>query len=264
MTSPDSVPLWLLIFSCGLFGLVIGSFANVCVHRIPRGESVVVPGSHCPACNHALAWYDNIPVLSWLLLNGACRYCHATISSRYPLLEATMALAWGLLAWHYAAPSLLLAEALLLFTLLWILTWIDLETMLLPDLLTLPGIAVGIGFSFLDGSLLHGAWLDSVIGAAVGYGFFWGVARLFLLCTGREGMGYGDFKLLALLGAFMGWQSLLFIVFASSAIGAVIGSLSLLLARRGIRAEIPFGPYLALAGMIWFLWHQPILRAYLG
>lgn len=259
-----SAPAALFTGASALFGLIVGSFANVCVHRIPRGESVVTPASHCPACGHALAWYDNIPLVSWLLLRGACRYCRTPISARYPLIEATMAAAWGGLAWHFGTPSLLLAEGLLLFTLLWILTWIDLETMLLPDLLTLPGIVVGLLFSACDGSLLHGRWLDGVIGAAAGYGFFWGVARLFRLATGREGMGYGDFKLLALIGAFMGWQALPFVIFASSLLGALLGTLFLLLARRGLRAEIPFGPYLALAGMVWFLWHEPILTAYLG
>jgi len=178
-------------------------------------------------------------------------------------LEGVVGASWGLLAWHIGSPSLLLAEGLLLFTLLWILTWIDLETMLLPDILTLPGIAIGIGFSCIDSSFLNGHWLDAVIGAAVGYGFFWSVARLFLLFTGKEGMGYGDFKLLAMLGAFMGWQALLFIIFASSVIGAVVGSASLLLARKGMGAQIPFGPFLALAGMIWFVWHQSIIAHYL-
>lgn len=251
------------MIDCTLLGLIIGSFANVCVYRIPRGESVAFPGSHCPRCGHAVAWYDNIPLVSWLILRGKCRHCHGAIHWRYPLLEALVGGSWGLLAWHFGVPSPLLGEGLLLFTLLWILTWIDLETMLLPDILTLPGIAIGLGFSFWGGSFVGGHWPDAVIGAAAGYGFFWGVARLFLLLTGREGMGYGDFKLLAMLGAFMGWQALPFVIFASSVIGAVIGSLALLLARKGLRAEIPFGPYLALAGMIWFVWHAPLLHGYL-
>jgi len=254
---------WLLVCYCTIIGLMIGSFANVCVYRIPRGESVAFPGSHCPRCHHAVAWFDNIPLISWLILRGLCRNCHGSISWRYPVLEALVGVSWGYLAWQIGTPSLLLGEGLLLFTLLWILTWIDLETMLLPDALTLPGIIIGIGFSYFDASFLGGHWLDSVIGAAAGYGFFWGVARIFLLTTGREGMGYGDFKLLAMLGAFMGWQALLFIIFASSVIGAVVGSVSLLLTRKGMGAQIPFGPFLALAGMIWFLWHRPLLEGYL-
>ncbi|MDQ6963390.1 MAG: prepilin peptidase [Mariprofundales bacterium] len=253
----------MLTLYCTLLGLIIGSFANVCVYRIPRGESVALPGSHCPRCHHEVAWYDNIPLLSWIILRGACRNCHGTISWRYPALEALVGISWGGLAWYIGSPSLLLGEGLLLFTILWILTWIDIETMLLPDILTLPGIIVGIGLSSFDGSFLHGHWLDALIGSAAGYLFFWGVARIFLLATGREGMGYGDFKLLAMLGAFMGWQSLLFIIFTSSIIGAVAGSLSLLMARKDISAQIPFGPYLAVAGMIWFLWHRPLLEGYL-
>ncbi|MDX8409158.1 MAG: A24 family peptidase [Mariprofundales bacterium] len=167
-------------------------------------------------------------------------------------------LSWGYLGWHIGQPSLPLAEGLILFTMLWILTWIDLETMLLPDILTLPGIAIGLAFATMDGS-----WFNAIIGAAAGYGFFWSVARLFLFATGKEGMGYGDFKLLAMLGAFMGWQALLFIVFFSSVIGAVVGAISLALARKGMGTQIPFGPFLALAGMVWFLWSEPILQAYL-
>jgi len=242
----------------GLFGLVVGSFANVCVHRIPLGESVVHPRSRCPSCGTMIAWYDNLPLLSWLLLRGRCRHCGSSISVRYPLLELLMGLSWAALAWHFG-PTLMLAEAIVLITLLWILTLIDLETFLLPNVLTLPGIAVGLLFSWLQGDAI-----DALIGAAAGYGSFWLIARLFLMATKREGMGYGDFKLLAMLGAFMGWQALPFIVLISSLAGALIGSLFLLLSRRGFRTEIPYGPYLAAAGMIWFLWGKPLLGWYTG
>jgi len=242
----------------GMLGLMVGSFSNVCVHRIPRGESVVHPRSRCPACGSMIAWYDNIPVFSWLLLRGRCRKCGGRISARYPLLELLMGASWAALAWHYG-PTLFFAEAIVLVTLLWILTLIDLETYLLPNVLTLPGIAIGLGFAWW-----HGMLLDGAIGALAGYGVFWLVAKLFFLATRREGMGYGDFKLLAMLGAFMGWQALPFIVLLSSLTGAVIGSIFLLLAKRGMRSEIPFGPYLALAGMIWFLWGGEILGWYTG
>ncbi|MDQ6951591.1 MAG: prepilin peptidase [Mariprofundales bacterium] len=249
---------WLLAINCAVLGLIVGSFANVCVYRIPRGESIAFPGSHCPSCGHDLAWYDNIPLLAWLLLRGHCRYCQGKIHWRYPLLEALVGLSWGYLGWHIGQPSLALAEGIILFTMLWILTGIDLETMLLPDILTLPGIAIGLGFAAIDGS-----WPDAAIGAVAGYSFFWIVARLFLFTTGKEGMGYGDFKLLSMLGAFMGWQALPFIVFFSSVIGAVVGAASLALARKGMGTQIPFGPFLALAGMVWFLWGDAILRTYL-
>ncbi len=252
----------LLSIVCGLFGLVFGSLANVCVYRIPRRESVAFPGSHCPRCGHDIDWYDNIPLISWLFLKGRCRHCQGAIAWRYPLLELIMGISWAALAWHFGpTPHLLIA--LVLFFLLWVLSVIDLETGLLPNALTFPGIALGLMFSWWLGSGLQGLQ-DAVIGTAAGYGVFWLVARVFLLLTGREGMGYGDFKLLAMLGAFMGWQALPFIIFASSLVGALIGSLFLLLARRGFRTEIPFGPYLAAAGMIWFLWGGSILDWYAG
>jgi len=246
------------ILAAGVLGLMFGSFANVCVHRIPQGLSVVSPGSRCPSCGSAIAWYDNIPLISWLLLGGKCRSCKAPISIRYPILELLMGVSWAGLAWRYGMTPLF-AQALVLATLLWILTLIDLETFLLPNVLTFPGIAIGLLFSWH-----FGYWQDALIGAIAGYGLFWLVARIFLMVTGREGMGYGDFKLLSMLGAFMGWQALPFIVFASSLVGAVFGTIFLLLARKGLRAEIPFGPYLAAAGMIWYLWGNDILNWYVG
>jgi len=250
--------MWMLTLPAGLFGLLFGSFANVCVHRIPLRVSIVTPGSRCPACEHDIAWYDNIPLLSWIILRGKCRHCKAPISIRYPILELLMGLSWAGLAWHFGLSPLLL-QVLLLVSLLWVLTLIDLETGLLPNVLTFPGIAIGLAFAWW-----FGYFQDALIGAAIGYGAFWLIARLFLLVTGREGMGYGDFKLLAMLGAFMGWQALPFIVFASSFVGAIVGTLFLLLAKKNMQAEIPFGPYLAGAGMIWFLWGAEILQFYAG
>lgn len=251
-------PLLFLILASGLLGLMFGSFANVCVHRIPLRISIVSPRSRCPSCESPIAWYDNIPLVSWLLLGGKCRRCKTAISVRYPLLELLMGLSWAGLAWRYGFSPMLL-QALLLASLLWILTLIDLETGLLPNVLTFPGIAIGLGFSFW-----LGYWQDALIGVVLGYGVFWLVARLFLMVTGREGMGYGDFKLLAMLGAFMGWQALPFIVFASSLVGAVVGILFLSLSHKDMRTEIPFGPYLAAAGMVWFLWGAGILQWYAG
>lgn len=242
-----------VIAACGLLGLLFGSFANVLVHRLPRGESIVYPGSRCPKCAHAISWYDNIPVFSWLWLRGRCRHCAASVAWRYPLLEAGLGLLWAGLAWHFPfGPQL--GMALVLSFLLWVLTWIDLETGLLPDALTFPGIAAGLLLSALFGDVY-----SSLTGALAGYAVFWLVARLFLLLTGREGMGQGDFKLLAMLGAFLGWQALPFVVFLSSFVGAIIGSLFLLLSRQSMRAEIPFGPYLAAAGMLWLVWGESLL-----
>ena len=246
----------LLVAASTLLGLIFGSFANVCVYRIPRRESLSFPGSHCPACGKPIAATDNIPLFSWLILRGKCRHCGVAISWRYPLLELLMAISWGALAWHFGFSPLLL-EGMCLSFLLWILTFIDLEQGILPNALTFPGMALGICFSFWLGD-----WQASAIGMVAGYWVFWLVARLFLLVTGREGMGYGDFKLLAMLGAFMGWQALPFIILTSSVIGVVAGSIFLILARRGLRAEIPFGPYLALAGMLWFVSGADIVKWY--
>jgi len=247
-------------FSFGVLGLLFGSFSNVCVHRIPLGESIVSPGSRCPSCRTSIVWYDNIPVISWLVLGRKCRHCSAPIAWRYPMLELSMGIIWATLAWNYPLspyPSLILIQSLVLVSMLWVLTLIDIETFLLPDVITLPGIAAGLAFAWLDGYIL-----DAAIGALAGYGVFWLVARLFLLATNREGMGQGDFKLLAMLGAFMGWQALPFIILLSSATGSILGTISLLLAKKGLQTEIPFGPYLAAAGIIWFFWGSFILHWY--
>ena len=220
--------------SMGLLGILFGSFSNVCVHRIPLGQSIVTPGSHCPQCKNDIAWYDNIPLISWVLLGRKCRHCNLAISWRYPLLELSMGGLWALITWFTPiAPqtSVYLLQAIVLVSLLWILTLIDLETFLLPNALTFPGIASGLLFAWHFDYLL-----DALIGVISGYGFFWLIAFLFYKATGKEGMGQGDFKLLAMLGAFMGWQALPFIVLVSSVVGAIIGSIILLLQRKGLRS----------------------------
>jgi len=246
-----------VVLMVGIVGLMVGSFSNVCVYRIPRGESVVFPSSHCPRCNHDIAWYDNIPLLSWFILGRKCRHCSCHISARYPLLEVLMGMSWAWLAFYYGFNPVLL-QAIVLISLLWILTLIDLETGLLPNALTFPGILAGLLFAWW-----FGAFIDAVIGAIAGYSVFWLVAKVFLLVTGKEGMGYGDFKLLAMLGAFMGWQALPFIVFVSSFVGAIVGIGYLKLANKDRHAEIPFGPYLAFAGMVWFVWGESFLQWYM-
>ena len=245
-----------IVAVCGIIGLMVGSFANVCVYRIPRGDSVAFPGSHCPTCQHEIAWYDNIPLLSWLLLKGKCRHCSSKISPRYPFLELLMAVSWAYLAWHFG-PTVILLQSIILISLLWILTLIDLETGLLPNVLTLPGIVVGLVFAWWLGDIE-----SALIGAVAGYAVFWSIARVFSLVMGVEAMGYGDFKLLAMLGAFMGWQALPFIVFMSSFVGAIVGTIYLKLTKQGKQTPIPFGPYLALAGMFWFIWGDIILQWY--
>ncbi|MDQ6960027.1 MAG: prepilin peptidase, partial [Mariprofundaceae bacterium] len=171
----------LFVGVCALLGLIFGSFANVLAYRLPKGESIVTPGSRCPSCGHALTWFENIPLLSWLALKGHCRHCRVAISVRYPLLELCMGLTWGYMAWHFGW-GLELVMALALSMMLWVLTWIDLETGLLPNAITLPGMAMGIVFSMATGHLM-----DSVMGAVAGYGVFWLVAKTFFLLARREG-----------------------------------------------------------------------------
>jgi len=163
-----------LVAGCALLGLMFGSFANVLVYRLPRKESIVFPGSHCPSCGHTLSWYENIPLVSWLVLRGHCRHCDKSISIRYPLLELCLGLTWGYMAWHFGW-GVELVMALILSQMLWVLAWIDLETGLLPDVITLPGIAIGIIFGMVLGHLQ-----DSMIGAVAGYSLFWLVARVYL------------------------------------------------------------------------------------
>jgi len=245
------------VVTVGLFGLMFGSFSNVLVHRLPRYESIVFPASHCPKCEHKLAWYDNIPVLSYLILRAKCRYCQQAISLRYPVLELLMGLSWALLLWHFSmTPEAVMAITLV--TLLIVLSIIDLETELLPNSLTFPGIALGLLYN-----LWHGDIQSSVLGALAGYFVFWSVAMLFFLATKKQGMGGGDFKLLAMLGAFFGWQALPLIVLFSSVLGTIVGVIYLVISQQGSQTRIRFGPFLALAGIVWLFWGPQLWQWYL-
>lgn len=263
-------------------GLLIGSFLNVVILRLPprlefgwkrdareilelpqpEGEQappgIVVEGSHCPKCRHKLSWYENIPLLSWLLQSGRCRACKASISIQYPLIEAMTGVASCLVVWKFGVS----AEALVALAFTWMLisaAAIDFRTTLLPDQFTLPLLWLGLL------AAAYGLYVDPVTaiwGAVVGYLSLWSVYWAFKLLTGKEGMGYGDFKLLAALGAFCGWQGLLPIVLMSSLIGAVIGGLFLALRNKDSQTQIPFGPFLAAAGWVQFMFGSQISAAY--
>ncbi|MFM4923312.1 prepilin peptidase [Aeromonas dhakensis] len=274
---------WLYFSLVFLFSLMIGSFLNVVIHRLPimlerewqaeylsyfnpetqlqqeERYNLMVPRSACPHCGHAITAMENIPLLSWLWLKGRCRECQAPISSRYPLVELLTALlslvvaatfppCWGLLA------------ALLLTWVLVALTFIDLDKMLLPDQLTLPLLWGGLLFNLAGG---FAPLADAVIGAMAGYLVLWSLYWAFKLLTGKEGMGYGDFKLLAALGAWLGWQALPIVLLLSSLVGAIIGISLILLRNHHQGKPIPFGPYLAIAGWIALLWGDTITRWYL-
>ena len=240
------MPSWFGIAAAAAYGLVFGSFLNVVVHRLPRGMSLVRPGSHCPACGAPVRWFDNVPLLSYLLLGGRCRACKVRISPRYPLVElACGALAAGVVARF--GLTLAGGEAMLLVMLLLPLAFIDLEHHLLPDVLTLPGIVLGLAGSLAGGLV---PVTDAMIGAALGAALPYAVIVIYRWLRGAEGMGLGDVKLLAMVGAFLGWRGVLLTLGLGATAGAVVG-IGLMAAGRGRRdTELPFGTFLAGAAVV--------------
>jgi leader peptidase (prepilin peptidase)/N-methyltransferase len=244
-----------------LLGLVVGSFANVCIHRLPLGQSVVRPKSRCPACATPIAAYDNLPVVSWLLLRGRCRSCRVPIAWRYPAVEAANGLLWLALAWlHGPAPRTLVEMALV--TVLVVLSLIDLEHQLLPDVITLPGLAVGLAASFLPGSPVTP--LVALLASAGGWLTFALVAKAYEKTRGVEGLGQGDWKLAALLGAFLGWQKLLLTVLVASLAGTLVGLLAIALRGRDMRYALPLGTFLGAAGVLAVFLGDAMLAWYRG
>ncbi len=270
------------LFVVFVTSLMIGSFLNVVIHRLPimmeRGfkaeyeayiseeeikpaetYNLMKPDSTCPSCGHRIRAWENIPVLSYLLLKGKCAGCGTAISARYPCVELATALFSALAAWHFG-PGMQAVAAVIVVWFLVPLVMIDLDHMLLPDQLTLPllwfGLLLSLNHVFVEPA-------TAIVGAAAGYLSLWSVYWLFKLLTGKEGMGYGDFKLLAALGAFTGWQGLPVIIILSSAVGAVIGLIIQFSRKQGGDLAIPFGPYLAVAGFLTLLYKQPIIDAYI-
>jgi leader peptidase (prepilin peptidase) / N-methyltransferase len=241
------LPSWAFDLLALVIGLAVGSFANVCIHRIPLRESVVRPPSRCPACGGLIRSFDNVPVLSWLWLRGRCRGCRAAISPRYPLVEAAngllylgLAVVGGLSTWTLVAMPL--ATALL------VLAIIDLDVQLLPDVITLPGIGLGIAASFLHPAWPVGPW-ESVGAAAGGYGALALVARAYQKTRGQEGLGQGDWKMTAFLGAFLGWQKMLLVVLLASLGGTAVGVAAMALGRGDMKSKLPLGTFLSAAGI---------------
>ncbi|MEO7404438.1 MAG: A24 family peptidase [Burkholderiales bacterium] len=283
------------VIVAALLGLAIGSFLNVVIHRLPkmmerewRAEcaelqaaepagarnqgsgaapaaadtgryNLFVPRSACPSCGRGVRATENIPIVSWLILRGKCAGCKAPISMRYPIVEATTGLAFAYAAWHFG-PGWAAWTAMLFLAVVIALSVIDFDTQFLPDSLTLPLVWAGLLVN------LRGTFVpidDAVIGAAAGYLTLWAVYWLFKLATGKEGMGYGDFKLLGAIGAWLGWKILPFVILASSAVGAVIGVGLIILAKRGREVPMPFGPYLAIAGITALFWGPQLVTKYL-
>lgn len=271
----------LLVIVVAILGLLVGSFLNVVILRLPRimeqnwkrdarealelpaieeaRLSLSHPASCCPSCQAAIRPWQNVPVISWLALRGRCANCQAPISAQYPLVEASCALLSAVCAWHFGYGPALIAALILSWTLL-ALAVIDLRTQLLPDDLTLPLLWLGLLLALAP---VFADLQSAVIGAAAGYLVLWSIFWLFKLVTGKEGMGYGDFKLLAALGAWLGWQSLPTIVLLSSVVGALVGIGLVIFRRHNRSVPIPFGPYLAAAGWLALVFGDQINHAYL-
>lgn len=274
---------WFFIALTAFFGSAVGSFLNVVIHRLPRmleiqwkqecreflgvpaeenveqpSYNLLFPSSHCPNCNIKIHPLHNIPLFSYLWLRGRCAHCHAPIAWRYPLVELASGILSALVAWHYGFGEPALYALLFTWALL-CLTLIDLEHQLLPDIIVLPLLWLGLLISLRD------VFVDShaaIIGAAAGYLALWSIYHAFRLATGKEGMGHGDFKLLATLGAWAGWKTLPMVILLSSLVGAVIGIGLIIFAGRGRNAPMPFGPFLAAAGWIALLWGQSLIELY--
>jgi len=270
-----STPYVIYALFAFVLGAVVGSFLNVCICRMPEGESVVSPPSHCPKCDYRIRWYDNIPILSYLLLRGKCRGCQAPISLTYPMVELLNGLLTLALFVRFV-PQRLLAEAPLdmilaqgpAFAVLFVfcsalvvVTFIDLEHQIIPDSITLPGIVVG----FLASAFITPiGWLASLIGIAAGGGSLLLIAYGYELVAKKEGMGGGDVKLLAMMGAFLGWKAIIFIIFTASLMGSVIGVCVMLAQKKDASLAIPFGPFLA-GGAVFYIFYGPrIIHWYLA
>jgi leader peptidase (prepilin peptidase)/N-methyltransferase len=242
-----------------VLGVCIGSFLNVCIYRLPRGQSLSSPRSRCPSCERPLHWYHNVPIVSWLVLRGRCGYCQAPISIQYPLIELITALMWVLIVWTTPV-GWLLASRLVFATALIVLFMIDLEHQLLPNVITLPGIVVGLAFSFVAPP----GPTDSVLGILLGGGVLYAIAAAYYLLRKEEGMGMGDVKMLAMVGAFLGWRAVLLTLVLSSFAGAVIGMAMMGLQKGSLRYALPFGTFLAVGALIAMLFGDAILSWYLG
>ncbi len=247
------------LVSVALFGLVIGSFLNVVIARLPERRSLWRPRSACPACDVAIAWYDNIPVLSFLALRGRCRACGGAISSRYPVVELLTAAAF-LGAWAAFGPTPRFVVSAALLAALIAIAAIDLQRQIIPDAITLPGIVAGVLIGVGTGAV---SWIDSLIGIALGAGVFIAIILGYALVVGGEGMGLGDAKLGAMLGAFLGWKALVFAYFVAVMLGGGLAILLLATGLRGRKDPIPFGPFLALGGATGLFWGERGVAWYL-
>ena len=248
-----------VMFYAVVMGLCVGSFLNVVIYRLPLGQSLVSPGSRCTKCGYQLRWYDNVPVLSWALLGGRCRQCRAPISAQYPIVEIITALLFVLVVWLTPVGPLLFSR-LILVAILVALFGIDLDHQILPNAITLPGIVIGLMFSFIAPP----GWQDALIGAALGAGVLYGIAGAYYLVRREEGLGMGDVKMLAMIGAFLGWKAVLVTLVLSSFSGAAIGMALIAAQRGGMKLALPFGTFLAVGALAAMLVGDPLIAWYAG
>lgn len=241
-----------------ILGLIWGSFANVVIYRLPLNKSVVKPRSACPECKESISWYDNIPIFSWIFLKSLCRNCHSKISIRYPIVELLMAVLFTSIYLKFGFQWYLLELIILTFGLV-VISFIDLDHMIIPDILSLGGIVVG-----LLGGLLNPdrQLLEAFLGMLFGGGFFWLTAYLYCIFKKKEGLGGGDIKLLAWIGAVLGWKAIPFIILVSSFVGLFFGILTLLLAKKKLNQAIPFGPYIVVATFLYLFYGNPLTNWY--
>lgn len=242
-----------------IFGCLFGSFGNVVIYRLPKGQNIAWPGSHCQSCQAAVRWYDNIPILSWVLLRGKCRQCQAPFSIRYPIVEGLMGLLF-LASFLKFGLSWFLLEVLIFTFCAVVASFIDLDHMILPNQLTLSGIVIGLIGAFLNPER---EFLPAFLGVLVGGGFLWAIAYFYFAIRKQEGMGGGDIKLIAWIGALLGWSAIPFVILASSLFGSLIG-LSIVVKSKGdMKSVIPFGPYLVLGAFLYLFFGVEISEWYL-
>ncbi len=251
--------LLIILATAFCFGAIVGSFLNVVILRLPsEGESVVFPASHCTSCMADLHWYENIPVLSFLVLRGKCSHCKARISWQYPVVELTMALLSTATIYQFGLSITTIGYFIFCAALL-VIIWIDIYHQIIPDVISLPGIVLGFLFSLISPAL-H--WQNSLIGILVGGGILYAIALLYFLWRRVDGMGGGDIKLLAMIGAFLGWQALPFVIFASSLSGTIVGLGAMIKQKKGGQTRIPFGPFLSVAALVYLFFQQKIFLLY--
>src|SRR5258706_13295810 len=257
--------IYLLVF---VFGALVGSFLNVCIGRIPNGESIITPPSHCLKCQTPIAFYDNVPILSWLVLRGRCRFCHAAISPRYLAVELLMGLFSSVIYYRFGL-SFSFAISFVFVAALIVISFIDLDVRIVPDVISLPGIILGLAFSVI-GYFFYYVQLDVIptritlfIGIVAGGGFLLATAWAYEKFTGVEGIGGGDIKLLAMIGAFLGWPSIPITLFIASLLGSILGIGGMLLTGAGRRMALPFAPFLCSGALIYLFYGNEIIQFYL-